>query len=148
MLAIKPVGEYVDVKKAVEEFWSIETEDVEPFPEQRFNSRRELTDWEYAVYLDYIYAGKVKELLIPIPTKYLGWWHFTWEGTAYFGHQIALLKTQIKPAMEFVAIHEVGHLLGLDDHFIPLNCIMAWIPWWIVPTRFRIVCPKCQGKLE
>lgn len=140
------------ILRAVNTFWGpwgVELEQGDPLPAQHFPTRKSLTDWTYQLYLQYYHQGKTPDMLITIPTEYLGGsWRTLWEGTAYDGYQIALFKTQVGPAMRFVAVHEVGHLLGLPDHLWPPTCVMAWIPWWIVPLGVRGVCKACRQTLK
>lgn len=114
-----------------------------------FPTRASLNAWAYSLYLEAHQQNVLPRAIIIIPAKLLAKsWATFWEGTAWYEWQLALVKLQADFVTRFVVTHELGHLLGLPDHWWPPNCIMAWFPPWLVPLATRTVCGSCRKKLE
>ena len=134
-----------EIIEAINKFWKgkAEIEAGEPIELFYFPSKQSLWDWLYQLYLDAFYKGTLPFSIIVIPNPQLGGWRNYWEGIAFEGYQISAIKEQHLLALKLTAVHELGHLLGLPDHLSFNRCIMNWVPWFLIPLRFRNICPAC-----
>ena len=145
-LILNGMGEKADIRlrTSIRDFWHISCAGGGVEPATYFPTRQSLYDWAYQLYLFKFHNHIEQSTITVIPSKLLGSWGTMWEGTAWCSYGIASLKKQIMPAMQFVAVHEVGHLLSLDDHLGFSRCVMAWYPWFLIPLGWRNVCRKCK----
>ena len=126
-----------------------------PLPYVYLATMQDLYDWVYHLYL--INWQEDHNILlhgiIIIPQKCLGDFRTLFDAKGFQSYQIAVIGEQSIGTMKFLATHELGHLLGLlhngqGHHWLfPLNCIMTWLPTFLIPLRWRKVCDKCKIRL-
>jgi len=120
-------------------------------------SRGTFIGWQF-VGLDY-YIPVYQDVLVLITMQKIGTGTFTWAGTGldcdptgkYKYDSIAIIHLQWFSADKNVLGHEIGHVLGCDDHYTNENCIMTLYGYqWGCPMGYlrSDFCSVCLQRIR